>query len=147
LRQFFALAAVLALGGCGSKGVEGVTEAQVSLPAVPGQPGAAYFTLTGGEKENRLMQVSSPQALKIELHESMAKGGMMSMTPIEGGVAVPAGGSVKFKPGGKHAMMFDINPAAKAGGTMKLSFTYSDGRVIEADAAVKAAGDVTEHSH
>jgi periplasmic copper chaperone A len=147
LRQFFAVAAVLALGGCNAKGVEGVKDAQVSLPAVPGQPGAAYFTLTGGEKENRLMQVSAAQAVRVELHESMTKGGMISMAPIEGGIAVPAGGTVTFKPGGKHAMLFDINPAAKAGGTMKLSFTYSDGRVIEADAAVKAAGDVTEHSH
>ncbi len=147
MRQFFALAAVLALCGCGAKGVEGVKDAQVSLPAIPGQPGAAYFTLTGGEKENRLLQVSSPQAVRIELHESMKQGAMMSMTPIEGGIAVPAGGTVTFKPGGKHAMLFDINPAAKAGGTMKLTFTYSDGRVIETDAAVKSAGDVAEHSH
>jgi periplasmic copper chaperone A len=146
LRQFLALAAFVALCGCGEASVERVTDAQVSLPAVPGRPGAAYFTLNGGEKANRLMQISSPQVIRTEMHETRAEKGVMSMAPIEGGVAVPAGGKVAFERGGKHVMLFDISPAVKAGGTLKLSFTYADGRVIQASAAVKAAGDAG-HEH
>jgi periplasmic copper chaperone A len=146
LRHFFGFVAVLALFGCGAKSVEGVSDAQISLPAVPGRPGAAYFTLTGGEKNNRLMQIASPQIIRTELHESKMEKGVMSMTAIDGGVAVPAGGIVKFEPGGKHAMLYDINPAVKVGGTVKLTFTYADGRVIEADAAVKPVGGAG-HEH
>jgi periplasmic copper chaperone A len=146
MRHFLCFVPLL-LAGCGAKPVEGVTDATVTLPAVPGRPGAAYFTLNGGAADNRLMQVSSPQIVRVELHESSMKNGMMSMNALEGGVAVPAGGKVMFAPGGKHAMLFDINPKVGPGTTMKLNFTYADGRVIEADAAVKAAGDVAGHAH
>jgi periplasmic copper chaperone A len=72
---------------------------------------------------------------------------MMTMSALEGGVAVPRGGKVKFEPGGKHAMLFDINPKVGPGTMMKLNFTYADGRVIETEAKVKAAGDMAGHAH
>ncbi len=146
MRHFLCLA-VLLVAGCGAKPVEGVTDATVTLPAVPGRPGAAYFTLNGGAADNRLMQISAPQIVRIELHESSMKNGMMTMNALEGGVAVPAGGKVKFAPGGKHAMLFDINPKVGPGTTMKLNFTYANGRVIPVEATVKAAGDVAGHAH
>lgn len=146
MRQFVGILLLLLLTACGAKPVEGVNDAQISLPAVPGRPGAAYFTLQGGEKDNRLMQVTSPQVIRTELHESKMADGVMSMIAIESGVAVPSGGTIKFEPGGKHAMLFDINPAVKSGSKIKLNFTYADGRVIEADATVKAAGDAG-HEH
>jgi periplasmic copper chaperone A len=147
LKRFFVapLLSALLLTACQKPAVEGVTDALVKLPVVAGRPGAAYFTLHGGAAANHLMQITSPQIIKIELHESMKQGDMMTMAPIEGGVEVPARGEVKFAPGGKHAMLFDINPKIAAGAKMKLSFTYSSGRVIEVDVDVKAAGDDMEH--
>ena len=137
-----------ALAACGTKPVEGVTNARITLPAVAGRPGAAYFTLNGGEADNRLMQVTSPQVIRVELHESMMKGGMMSMAAIDGGVAVPKGAKVEFEPNGKHAMLFDVAPAVKAGGKIKLTFTYANGRAVEVDADVKPAGEGGgDHAH
>ena len=137
-----------ALAACGTKLVEGVTNARITLPAVAGRPGAAYFTLNGGEADNRLMQVTSPQVIRVELHESMMKGGMMSMAAIDGGVAVPKGAKVEFEPNGKHAMLFDVAPAVKAGGKIKLTFTYANGRAVEVDADVKPAGEGGgDHAH
>jgi periplasmic copper chaperone A len=149
LRQFFVPMAFTALflNACSAKPVEGVTDAMVKLPAVAGNPGAAYFTLNGGAADNRLMEVTSPHVVRIELHDNMMAGGMMKMTPIETGVAVPAGGKVAFKPGGEHAMLYDINPKIMAGAKMKLIFSYANGRKVEVDADVKAAGDTAEHSH
>ena len=141
MRYFSVLLPFIALSSCGPKPVEGVVEARITLPAVAGRPGAAYFTLNGGQADNRLMQVTSPQVIRIELHESMMKGGMMSMAAIDGGVAVPAGAKVEFNPGGKHAMLYDIAPAVKAGGKIKLTFTYANGRTVDVDAAVKPAGE------
>ena len=149
MRYFALFLPLIALSACQPKPVEGVKDARITLPAVAGRPGAAYFTLTGGEADNRLLQVTSPQVIRVELHESMMKGGpstssggaMMSMRAIEGGVAVPAGTKVEFKPGGKHAMLFDIAPAVKAGGKIKLTLTYANGRAVEVDADVKPAGE------
>ncbi len=141
MKQFAALLPLtLLLTACGSKPVEGVTDARITLPAVAGRPGAAYFTLTGGEAENRLLSVTSPQVIKVELHDTIMKDGMMSMKAIEGGVAVPKGGKVAFEPSGKHAMLYDIAPSVKVGGTIKLNFTYSSGRSIEVDAKVNPPG-------
>ncbi len=146
---FFLVAAIAAIPGCSQqKAVRSVEHAEVRLPAVKGNPGAAYFTLKAGAADERLAQVTSPQVIRIELHDSAMQGGMMTMSKMESGVAIPAGGSVAFEPGGRHAMLFDINPAVKAGGTLKLIFSYADGSKIETDAAVKAAGDaVSEHAH
>ncbi len=138
---------LFALAGCQKPAVENVKDAVVQLPVVVGRPAAAYFTLIGGARDNRLMQISSPQVVKIELHESMKMGKMTTMVPIEGGVLVPAGGRVRFEPGGKHAMLIDINPKIGPGTTMKLNFSYASGRTIEVDAKVHMAGDESGHQH
>lgn len=138
---------VLLLPACGSKPVEGVTDARITLPAVKDRPGAAYFTLTGGETENRLLSVTSPQVIKVELHETNMKDGVMSMQVIDGGVAVPKGGTVAFEPSGKHAMLYDIAPSVKVGGTIKLAFTYANGRTVEVDAKVNPPGQAGDSGH
>jgi periplasmic copper chaperone A len=148
MKHFAALLPLaLLLPACDAKPVEGVEDARITLPAVTGRPGAAYFTLTGGEAENRLLTVTSPQVIKVEMHDTVMKDGMMSMQTIEGGVAVPMGGKVAFEPGGKHAMLYDIAPSVKVGGTIKLNFTYANGRSIEVDAKVNPPGQGGSGGH
>lgn len=146
-RLFVALSALTLLSACQQPQQEGVSDARVQLPAVAGRPGAAYFTLLGGAAENRLMQISSPQIVRVELHESLMKDGMMTMQAIEGGVTIPAGTKVAFAPGGKHAMLYDINPSVKPGDKVKLTFAYANGRTIEVDAVARAASDDEGHAH
>ena len=144
MRAFAIVAAVSAvtLASCAPDPVLNVRDAWVRLPAAPGNPGAAYFYVSGGPKADRLMTVSSPVVIRTELHESMAgHSGMMTMKPIEGGVEVPAGGFVEFKPGGKHAMMYNINPGIQPPRTVQMIFTFASGTRITADAQVKRAGD------
>jgi periplasmic copper chaperone A len=143
MRAFVALAALSAvtLYGCAPDPVLNVRDAWVRLPATPGNPGAGYFYVSGGPKADRLMSVSSPVVIRTELHESMAQGAMMTMKPIEGGVEVPAGGFVEFKPGGKHVMMYNINPGILPPRTVQMVFTFASGERITADAQVKLAGD------
>lgn len=151
MRQFMPmmLAPILLVAACSQpKAVRGVEEATVRLPAVTGNPGAAYFTLKGGAADETLVEVTSPQAIRAEMHDSGMEGGVMKMRPIAGGVAVPAGGEVRFAPGGKHVMLFDINPAVKSGGTMKLVFRYANAPTVEVDAKVMGAGDAMPgHEH
>jgi periplasmic copper chaperone A len=150
LRQSFAvgLAVALALSACQHAPKAPVTDAIVSLPAVAGRPGAAYFTLNGGEKNARVMEIHSPAAMRVELHESRMRDGKMSMAAMEGGVEVPARGTVKFTHGGKHAMMFDMKPGINAGDTVKLSFYFADGKTVNVDAIAHSPGDANlGHAH
>jgi len=142
MRGFVAIAVVAFLAGC-QQAPKDVTadSAWVRLPAVAGNPGAAYFTLRGGTKDATLLSVGAKFAVRTELHESM-KGheGMMTMAPVKD-LPVPAGGTVAFEPGGKHVMLFDIAPTLKPGEKAPLTLTLSDGKTITVDAIVVGAGD------
>lgn len=136
-----AATALLATGGCNRKASQPrATQAWVRLPAVAGQPAAAYFTVSSGSAD-RLVKVETALAERAELHESMAGAhGMMTMKPLAG-VDVPAGGAVTFAPGGRHVMLFGLDPQVKAGTGVPLRFGFASGRTAEAEAKTVNTGD------
>jgi copper(I)-binding protein len=114
----------------------------VRLPAVAGQPAAAYFTIHGGRSAQKLVRMESALAAKTEMHQSMA--GMQGMTTMAAldHVDVPAGGIVQFKPGGNHAMLIGLDRVVKPGTAVPLRFGFADGTTAEAEAkSVGAGGD------
>ena len=136
-------AAVLPMGlaACGGSERVRVDDAWIRLPAVAGRPGAAYFILEGGRTNATLINVSADIAIRAEMHESMTgAGGMASMKPLTS-VAVPAGKNSVFAPGGRHVMLFDINPKAKVGRIYNLTLNFANGARIYAPAMVVGAGD------
>lgn len=138
-RMLTLLVACAALGAC--RGHDSyVDKGYVRLPAVKGQPAAAYFTLHGSGKDMTLISINTEYAIRSEMHESMKMGGMSSMKPINH-LALPAGGTLQFKPGGKHLMLYDMNPEIVPGRTLALTFTFSDGTRLSYPALVIAAGD------
>lgn len=141
MRLVSAIVSIAFLSACAPKGEVSASNGWVRLPAVAGQPGAAYFTVQGGATPDTLLAVSSRAALKAELHESM-KGdhGMMSMAPLKD-VAVPAGGKLEFAPGGRHVMLFSIGPAVKPGQKVPLELSFASGKTLKIDAQVVGAGD------
>lgn len=140
MRAIFAIGlAGAVLAGC-QQAELAVEDAWVRLPAVAGRPGAAYFTVQGGGQAANLVAVSSPAAIRAEIHEMKHEGGMMTMAPIKD-VAIAAGERIEFKPGGKHVMLYDLSPSVRAGGTIPLRLSFADGKMVEVNAAVRAAGD------
>ena len=115
-----------------------VTDAVVTVPAVPDGPGAGYFTMRGIGGGGVLLTVSSPRAERIELHETRSEGGMTRMAAIER-VAV-ADGEVRFEPGGKHAMLFGVDPALKVGDRVSLTFTFEGAPAVTVEADVRGPG-------
>ncbi|MBV9559484.1 MAG: copper chaperone PCu(A)C [Bradyrhizobium sp.] len=139
----------VAIGGCSSGGDNNATDANrlrvsdawIRLAAVPGTPSAAYFTIHGGPTSDRLTSISSPQVRRAEMHETMAADhGMARMAPVEQ-LAVPAGGTVTFAPGGRHVMLFGLDAAATAGREVRLDLAFASGRTLAARARVRAMGD------
>ena len=120
-----------------------VTDARLVLPAVKGNPAAAYFTLAGrGKIAPVLTSVKIDGAGKTMIHETV--GGTMNMLDK---VSVPAGGSVAFAPGGKHVMVFGLSPKLSAGTSTRLTLTFDDftgdkgtSIVISAPIKIESAG-------
>ncbi len=139
------LAALLAACSPGEPAVT-VTDAVVRLPAVAGNPGAAYFTLHANRTPMRILGVTSPQIQRIELHESEMQGGRMRMGPLEDNSFTAEGVKV-FEEGGPHAMLFCINPAVRPGGTVRLTFDVDNAPDVTMDVPVETAGGMGGHAH
>jgi len=117
-----------------------VTDAVVTLPAVPGRPGAAYFTLRTNNGPTRLTGISSRQVGRIELHETVRRGSLSRMGPIRETSFSP-GAPLTFAPGGRHAMLFDLDPSLSAGGRLRLTFTFDPAPPVTVEAELRGPGD------
>jgi hypothetical protein len=139
IRTFSALLLV-ALAGCAKEEQLRVSDAWVRYAPVRENPSAAYFTIHGGPQDVSLIGVSTEVAIRSEMHETMAgMSGMASMKPVTN-VQVPAGSEVKFEPGGKHVMLWNINPGLKPPKRIILTFSFSNGEKLQTDAPLVAAG-------
>lgn len=136
------LAALMLLGACHEYSSQPkVSGGWVRLPAVPGQPAAAYFSIHGGRNAMRLVRIESALAAKTEMHASMTgMGGMTTMTPLDH-VNVPARGVVQFKPGGNHAMLIGLDPVVQPGTAIPIRFGFADGSTAEIEAKTVRAGE------
>src|SRR6185437_4304779 len=102
--------------------------------------GAAYLSLTAGGQADRLTAVSTPVANTAEVHESTSNGGVMRMRAISGGLAIPAGKTVKLSPGGYHIMMFGLHHPLKASETFPLTLTFAHSAPITVTVTVRPIG-------
>ena len=95
--------------------------------------GAAFFEIMNhGDQDDRLIAARSDVAKKVELHTHIKDdGGVMKMRPIEGGIAIPAGGSHALERGGDHVMF------------MGLTRKVQDGDMITVTLIFEKAGEVT----
>ncbi|MCB2074303.1 MAG: copper chaperone PCu(A)C [Novosphingobium sp.] len=113
-----------------------VSDGTLVLPAVKGNPGAAYFTVTNAsDVATSLAGVHIDGAGNTEMHETI--GG--SMSPVES-VQLDAGATVKFERGGKHVMAFELADTLEPGGTAEITLTFSGGDKLSAPLTIEAAG-------
>ena len=147
----------------GSAGIT-VTDVWARESAMSSGAGAVYFTVTnGGKTDDELTDVSVPStvAAMAQIHETVevtdttgggmpgstegsmsgsTMGGspMMAMQEVES-VAVPAGATVSFAPGGYHVMLMDLVAPLEVGQTIPLTLTFAKAGTIEVTATVRAS--------
>lgn len=137
------LLSALTLAGCAKEPELSVTDAYVRFAPVRGNPSAAYFTVRGGPQDLSLISVTTEVAVRSEMHETMTgMSGMAGMKPVLN-VQVPAGSTVKFEPGGKHVMLWYINPGLAPPKRIRLDFAFSNGQRLSATAPLVAMGAET----
>ena len=130
--------AILSIGNSFAAENVAVTDAWIrALP--PGVPSGGYFTLrNGGAKPLTLTGASSPGCGMLMLHKSETMGGMSSMHHVDE-LKVPAGGTIKFAPGGYHLMCMDAKPVIKPGGAVPVTLAFKDGSNLTVEFAVRNA--------
>jgi len=128
------------LASCGQGDILYADKAVVNLSPVEGNPSAGYMTLHGGRTDVALVGVTSDDVLRMEMHETVKKDGMMSMAPLKS-IPVPAGKTVKLEPGGKHLMIWGIGAGSIKRGQLTMTLIYSNDDRIEINAAIKKAGE------
>jgi len=108
-------------------------------PIFAGMPvTAAYFTLRNKSDEDiTLVAVSGSISERIEIHEHTMENGLMRMQKITSGVAIPAGKKTRFKPGGYHIMIMDLNQDIKEGDIVELTLEFDDGSTQMINAKAK----------
>jgi copper(I)-binding protein len=139
-----ALAALLALSGCGGAGPAPPPQpaATVRLAAVPGRPASGYFQLRIVGDRGALLSVTSPQAGRIEMHETMNMANMTAMRAL-GPVPVRDGETLSFVPGGRHLMIYDVSRNVAAGQRIDLVLHFQRGDPVTLAATlVPTGGDV-----
>lgn len=117
-----------------------LTDAVVRLPALPGSPGAAYFTVSQGSGPARkIAGVYVEGVERSEMHETVTEDGISSMRPIDE-VALESGKATAFKPGGLHVMLFNLDDTLVAGGTTEITITLDNGDKASVPATIEAIG-------
>jgi len=117
-------------------------------------PGAVvaggFMTITNtGASGDTLVGVASPVAGIGEVHEMKVEDGVMTMRPLDGGLPIPAGGTVTLKPGGYHIMLVDLKAPLKKGEDVPVTLTFEKAGTVEATfhvAPIGAPGPVADHS-
>jgi periplasmic copper chaperone A len=118
-----------AVGGSGIV----VSGAWLRLPVMAEGPGAGYLLIRNSGPEDKLIAVVSDVAVQVELHQSMASGGMMQMMPVEF-IPVPAGGQTELKPGGYHLMFLNLKRTIKVDDKLTLLLTFEKAGLLFVDA-------------
>ena len=97
-----------------------------------GPPGmqmlAGFMTLYNpGSKTHILARVDSPDFQAVEMHETRIDAeGVAHMLPLQQ-VRIPAGGTVRFAPGGKHLMLIGPRRPLRAGEKVVLRLHLDNG--------------------
>lgn len=111
--------------------------------ATPGgaKTGAGYLTIENkGSAPDRLVAVSGEVAGKIEVHEMAVKDGVMTMRPLDQGLAIEPGKTVALAPGGYHLMLLDLKQPLKQGDKLPLTLQFEKAGKVAVTLDVQSVG-------
>jgi periplasmic copper chaperone A len=103
--------------------------------------GSGYFTVENkGTAADRLIGVSADVAGKVEVHEMATKDGVMTMRPLDKGLTIDPGKTVKLAPGGNHLMMFDLKSPLKQGDVVPVTLEFEKAGKVKVSLDVQGIG-------
>jgi copper(I)-binding protein len=103
--------------------------------------GTGYLTIENkGAAVDRLLGGSADVAGKVEVHEMAMKDGVMTMRPLDSGLTIEPGKTVKLAPGGYHLMLFDLKSPLKQGEKIPLTLEFEKAGKVAVSLDVEGIG-------
>ena len=103
--------------------------------------GSGYLTIENkGSAPDRLVGISADIAGKVEVHEMAMNNGVMTMRPLDKGLTIDPGKTVKLAPGGYHLMMFDLKSPLKQGDKVPVTLEFEKAGKVQLSLDVQGVG-------
>ena len=104
-----------------------------------GPVSAAYMVIENETSAaDKLIGVSCNVADMAEIHETkQTSDGMTSMQPVQGGLQIPAQGSVTLQPGGYHIMLMGLHQNLVVGQAFSMTLKFQSGKQMTINVPVK----------
>jgi copper(I)-binding protein len=100
-----------------------------------------YLTIENkGSTADRLIGGSGDVAAKIEVHEMATNNGVMTMRPLDKGLTIEPGKTVKLAPGGYHLMLFDLREPLKQGDKVPVTLEFEKAGKVKLSLDVQGIG-------
>jgi len=110
-----------------------ISDAWIRQPPPGAAVAGAYLRLrNSGTQAERLLNIETGAAERVEIHEMQMVSGMMQMREITGGLPLPAGETTALTPGGLHLMLIAPKQELTAGKEveMVLSFEHAPEQTV-----------------
>ena len=94
---------------------------------VAGQPASGAFMHITSSTDSKLIEVKSPVAKTVQIHQSTMKNDVMSMKTVAS-IALPAGKTVSIDPEGYHVMLIGLVEQIKEGQDVPLTLVVENAK-------------------
>lgn len=116
--------------------------------ATPGgaKVGGGYLIVENkGTAPDKLVGGSTDIATRLEVHQMSVENGVMKMHPVDGGLAIAPGKSVKLAPGGYHLMLMDLKRPLKQGDKVPVTLEFEKAGKVNVTLDVQGIGAQGPH--
>jgi periplasmic copper chaperone A len=118
-----------------------ITQAWTRATPKGAKIGGGYLTIENkGTTPDRLIGGSAEIAGSVQVHEMSMDKGVMKMRPLENGLAIEPGKSVKLAPGGYHLMMMDLKSPLKKGDKLPITLEFETAGKVQVSLDVEGVG-------
>ncbi|WP_027575628.1 copper chaperone PCu(A)C [Bradyrhizobium sp. WSM1743] len=93
-----------------------------------------------GTGADKLVSVSADIAGKAEIHEMAMDNGVMKMRPLDKGVVIDPGKTVKLAPGSNHLMLQDLKGPFKQGDKVPVTLQFEKAGKVSVSLDVQGVG-------
>lgn len=112
---------------------------RATLPGA--QSAGGYLVISNsGTAPDTLTGVSTEAAQMAAIHLMQMQGDVMQMAPVEGGIVVPAKGSVALAPRGYHLMLMGLDQPFEAGECVRLTLHFEREGDLDIELSVGTVG-------
>jgi copper(I)-binding protein len=111
--------------------------------ATPGgaKVGGGYLTIANqGSTPDRLIGGTAELAAKVQIHEMSMNNGVMTMRPLDQGLVIEPGRTVKLSPGGFHLMLLDLKAPLKQGEKVPVTLEFEKAGKVSVTFDVQGVG-------